>query len=126
MKTFMRPLFFIFYLFLSINNYGQTVTGKVTDKTENIAYANVTVTDENNNIITGVTTDDDGLFSLKVTSGDYKIIVSYLGYKNWTKQISVQKNIDLGTILIQEDSESLDEVVIKTEKYNRSCFVRLW
>ena len=66
----------------------QTITGKVTDKNDIIPFANVTITDYQNKIIAGITSDDNGLFELKVTKGTYTITISYLGYKNWIQKLN--------------------------------------
>ena len=116
MKTLMRPLLFIVYLFLSLQGFGQTITGKIIDKTGNIPYANVTISNAQNKIITGTTTDENGLFAIKVIAGNYIITVSYLGYKDWVKKTSILKDTNLGTILIHEDAESLNEVVVTSKK----------
>lgn len=94
----------------------QTITGKVTDKNDIIPFANITITDHQNKIIAGITSDDNGLFELKVTKGTYTITISYLGYKNWDTEINIDENLNLGTIVIHENAQALDEIVIKTEK----------
>ncbi|ARV15948.1 TonB-dependent receptor domain-containing protein [Polaribacter sp. SA4-12] len=94
----------------------QTIIGKVTDKNDVIPFSNVTITDNQNKIIAGITSDDNGLFELKVAKGMYTITISYLGYKNWTKEINVHQNLNLGTIKILENAQALDEVIVKTEK----------
>ena len=108
-------LFLLAFLFSTIIT-AQTITGKVIDKTASIPFANIIVTDSNQKIITGTTTDDNGLFNVKVKAGTYKITISFIGYKNHTSEIVVTKNINLGVILIEESGEILDEVVIKVAK----------
>jgi outer membrane receptor protein involved in Fe transport len=116
MNTKTRFLSILITLFFSTVLLAQTITGKITDATGIIPFANVTIKDNQYKIITGTTTDDDGLFKLKISKGTYTIEVSYLGYKNWKKEINVSANLNLGTIFLEENSQKLEEIVIKTEK----------
>ncbi|WP_299668493.1 TonB-dependent receptor [uncultured Polaribacter sp.] len=108
-------ILFVLLLFSRIG-FTQTISGKVTDKNDIIPFANITITNNLNKIIAGTTSDDAGLFELKVTEGIYTIEISYLGYKSWKKEMNVSENINLNPIILEEDSQSLEEVVIKTEK----------
>lgn len=83
------------------------ITGVVTDQKtgETIIGANVLVKGSSTN---GTVTDMEGRFSLEV-SDDNILVVSYIGYK--TKEIVVKSN-SVFEIKIEEDSESLDEVVV--------------
>ncbi|WP_236973817.1 SusC/RagA family TonB-linked outer membrane protein [Membranihabitans maritimus] len=57
----------------------------------------------------GTTTDFDGQFSLSVASENAVLIVSYIGYT--TKELSLS-DIENGTIMLDQSSEMLDEVVV--------------
>ncbi len=91
------------------------IKGKVTDQYQAIVWANVTLTNFNGDIITGSITDDNGTFELKTESGSYKLIVSFIGYTTFEKEIIIKNNLDLGTILLKTDN-TLDEVVITHQK----------
>ncbi|WP_223443216.1 TonB-dependent receptor domain-containing protein [Polaribacter litorisediminis] len=110
-----KVLIMIAFLFSGIIT-AQTITGKVTDKTEVIPFANVILKDNNQKIIAGTTTNDAGTFELKIPKGTYTLEISFLGYKNFKNEINVASNLDLGTILLEENAQALDEVLIKTEK----------
>ncbi len=112
----MRRLILTFLVFVSINTFSQTIVGTVKDATENIAFADVIIKNSTNKIIAGATTDDNGKFSVKVKEGTYTIHISFLGYESWSKQLIVTKNLNLGIITLNEDAETLDEVVVKTKK----------
>jgi len=94
----------------------QIITGKVTDNIGVIPFANVSITNNKGEIISGTTTNENGLFEIKTKNGNYKIEISYLGYKTWKKEIFITKNLTLGTILLEENAQSLDEITIKTQK----------
>lgn len=94
----------------------QTITGKITDKTGAIPFANIILKDKNNKIVSGTTTNNDGIFKVQTNTETYKIEVSYLGYITWQKEINVVANLNLGTIILIENTQSLDEVIVKAEK----------
>ncbi|WP_299048114.1 TonB-dependent receptor [uncultured Polaribacter sp.] len=111
----MKPFKLLIFLLFSSSLLSQTITGKVTDNLDVIPFANV-VLKQQKTIVTGTTTSDDGLFDLKITPGSYTLEISFLGYKTYTKDINVKSNLNLGTLLLQEDAQALNEVVVKTEK----------
>jgi hypothetical protein len=92
------------------------IKGKVTNQSEPILWANVALIDLNGTIITGGITDDNGAFKLKTeTSGAYKLVISFIGYISFEKEITLSDDLDLGTILLKTDN-TLDEVVITYRK----------
>ncbi|CAL2079498.1 TonB-dependent receptor domain-containing protein [Tenacibaculum sp. 190524A05c] len=112
----MKRLTVVTFLFFSFLSFGQTIKGKVTDAVEDIGFADIVIRDNSNTIITGTSSDDNGNFEIKVAKGTYKIVVSFLGYTDWEKQIKVDKNLDLGIIKLEEDSQSLEEVVVQSKR----------
>ncbi len=101
-----------------------TVSGKIIDANlkDPLAYVNVVLkeTNTNNNIVAGVITNDEGIFTLEnISSANYTIEVSFIGYKSYTNTVYVGENskyLDLGTIALEEDVSQLDEVVITSKK----------
>jgi outer membrane receptor protein involved in Fe transport len=97
------------------------ITGKVIDKTTNEAlpYVNIVIRDIAKKIITGGITNENGSFEIKqIPKGNSVIEVQYIGFKTYTKNISITNNnktINLGTIALEEDSASLDEVIVRAE-----------
>jgi outer membrane receptor protein involved in Fe transport len=65
--------------------------------------------------IAGAVSNDQGSFLLaKVNSGKYQIEFSFVGYTTVSKQITVSgKTFDMGTILLSEDSKTLNEVQVR-------------
>ncbi len=127
----MKKIILLILLVTSVNSFAQlakselpkpgSVTGKVIDKTTNEAlpYVNIVVRDFAKKIITGGITDEQGLFKIKdIPKGKSIIEVQFIGFKIYSKQISItskNKNHNLGTILLEEDSASLDEIVVRAE-----------
>ncbi|WP_299362457.1 TonB-dependent receptor [Winogradskyella sp.] len=95
------------------------VDGKVVEEGTNfpLEYATITFRSvSDNNVVTGGITDSEGKFSIRVPVGNYNISVEYISYKakNYTNK-NIDKNIDLGTVSLALDVESLDEVEIIAE-----------
>ncbi|MFZ2283292.1 MAG: outer membrane beta-barrel protein [Lutibacter sp.] len=92
------------------------LTGVVKNSIEPIEFSNVVVTDTQNNIVSGTITDSNGNFNLIINKGNYRLNISFLGFVNWTKEISLTENFDFGTIILKEDNNALAEVVIIAKK----------
>ncbi|MCO6484958.1 MAG: carboxypeptidase regulatory-like domain-containing protein, partial [Saprospiraceae bacterium] len=69
-------------------------------------------------LLTGTTTDSEGRFDLETAPGDYRLEVRFLGMLP-TVLDRVQASgadVDLGTIILREDRQLLEEVVVSTER----------
>lgn len=105
---------------LSFSQKDVKVEGIVVEEGTDIPleYATVTFkskTDES--ALTGGITDENGKFSVDVSPGVYDITVEYISYKTknyYDKRIT--ENINLGTVSLGLDIESLDEVEIVAER----------
>ena len=84
------------------------ISGTVMDK-EKFPLPGVNIVVEGQNAATGVVTDIDGHFYMKVPSEESAIIISYVGFKS--QRIVVGNNINFNVVL-EEDVETLDEVVV--------------
>ncbi len=95
-------------LLIPVSAYAQnprTVTGTVVDETgEPLIGASVRVVGES----TGVATDIDGRYSLKVPASAKQLLFSYVGYHNLTAGITS----DVVDVTLHPDNEILDEVVV--------------
>jgi hypothetical protein len=69
-----------------------------------------------NNPIDGTTTDEKGAFTMtKVASGNFKILISFIGYKTKTindVKIDRKTELDLGSITLAPDVVQLNEVEV--------------
>jgi len=83
---------------------GYQVKGVVVDELGPVPNASVLQVGTTN----GVYTDLDGAFTLRVPNGDALIEISFYGYKTVTLKASEVP----ATVLLVEDSETLDEVVV--------------
>lgn len=101
---------------------GINLSGKVVDGTtqDPMEYVNITMRKVGTTKILGVgaVTDSAGYFILKnIPEGKYILKSSFVGYTATLKNVIVGvKNIDLGTIVLNEDSKMLKEVEVKGMK----------
>ena len=110
--------FFFMFFFMSFFAHSQiAIRGTVKDSSNVvIEFANVVLTNQANEIITGIITDENGSFKLSVKEGDYNLTISFIGYEDWTKNVSVSKNQDFGIIILDEDKNKLREITIIAKK----------
>jgi hypothetical protein len=107
-------VFFCYFLLQNAVNAQITVKGKLTDAStgEAVPFANVFIRNSGK-VGTGVNTDFDGYYNIKVSSPQDSIIASYIGYKDKGKLVSSGKN-ENGVYILNfqlETSEStLNEV----------------
>jgi TonB-linked SusC/RagA family outer membrane protein len=91
------------------------VNGKVKDKAtgETLIGVNIVEVDQNGRFISGTTTDANGNFSIKVSSPDAVIQVSYLGYATQTFDLNQRSRLE---VALEEESAMLEAVVVTAEK----------
>lgn len=97
-----------------------TIIGKITDTTnETLPYATVILQDINDKLIQGVVTNENGDFVFtNINTGNYTIEAQYIGFIAEKRTIVVNdktKKINLGTLILKEDANLLDEVVVEGE-----------
>lgn len=114
MKKFIIPL-------LSLFAFGQLwaadIKGKIVDAatSQGLDFVNVVLLDQNSeNIVSGVISDIDGNFTIpSVKNGKYKLQITFVGYHSFNQNIDLNgKDIQIGTIKLQEDSKVLSEVEV--------------
>jgi TonB-linked SusC/RagA family outer membrane protein len=86
--------------------FDSTISGKISD-TKGTALAGVNIIEKGTN--NGVTTNDQGNFSITVKSASSVLVISFVGYT--TQEISVN-SITSGPIVLSPVSGSLDDVVV--------------
>ncbi|WKV11556.1 TonB-dependent receptor [Marivirga harenae] len=92
-----------------------SVSGKLVDaKTkEPLAYANVSVLDANDEIVTGTVTPESGVFQFQVESGEYNLRIQFISYQTINRKLVANTStIDFGTIELSEDVNQLSEVEV--------------
>jgi hypothetical protein len=115
----MKRIFLIILITVSTNTiFSQiTIKGAVKDSLNvAIEFANVVLTNQQEEIIAGTITDENGVFNLSTKQGEYKLTISFIGYDNWVIRNSVSNNKNLGIIILKKSKNELDEVVITASK----------
>lgn len=108
-----RFILFLFPLITLAKNPSSNIWGTVTSKDGPVAFASVFVKDTPY----GTTTNEDGTFSLSVSSGEFVVVVRSQGYRTITRTVQVAdgQSITLNFSLV-EDRLGLDEVVISATR----------
>ncbi len=97
------------------------ISGKVMDSEleEPVPYATISLKDLEGKLITGTTSGEDGSFIIKkVKSGTYTLKVQFIGYKEFSRKIVVEKSgtMALGIIKIDPSISKMDEVTVVAER----------
>ncbi|WP_396601108.1 TonB-dependent receptor domain-containing protein [Algibacter sp. R77976] len=111
--------FFLFLLSTLCFSQQFRVNGIVNDTfNKPIAYTNVVILNKGNSeVVKGVTTNEAGVFLIEnIDKGDYTIKISFLGFEDFLKEISLNQDLDLGLILLKENFEELDGVKIVAKR----------
>ncbi len=123
----MKHIILSFLLFTSVICMASTdplgkISGAVIDEQldEPIPYATVIINDMDGNLVTGITSGEDGTFLINnIKAGDYIFKIQFIGYKTFSKEIHIDRNnqkVDFGTIKLQPDVAMLDETVVVAER----------
>jgi hypothetical protein len=95
-----------------------TISGFVRDARTGETLTGATIYTRENSTV-GITTNSYGYFSLTLPSGNYTIIVQYLGYKTKAISLELKENVKINVDL-EEGSIALKEVTITGEKNNKN------
>ena len=102
------------FLVFTISLFAAEVTGKAIDfgTKKPIDFANVSVM-QGEHLVTGTITDSDGNFTIDVKDGQYTLVVSFMGYSEQRKEITVAgKPLNVGRIALKEDTQTLQDVEV--------------
>jgi len=110
-KYYFFILGFLIYCNITVN--AQTFYGKVLDDAHNpIPYANIFITELN----TGTSCNENGEFYYTITSGQYEVVFSALGFLSKKVNIVIEDE-DLQWIeTLADTSIDLDQIVVKAKK----------
>ncbi len=102
-------------LFMAVAAQAQSISGKLVDEQQqSLAYANIVIQQPDSTFVTGTTSDEKGGFRLtKVKAGDYRLVVSCVGYQ--TLYLDLQgfsRSTNLGVLTVKDASEQLGEVTV--------------
>ncbi|MCI2227768.1 TonB-dependent receptor [Polaribacter sp. MSW13] len=114
-----KKIFLLIILF-PLSFLGQekiTLSGTVYDELNNETLIGVSIYFPELN--SGTTTNEYGFYSITIPKGNYKIQVSYLGYKPFLTTLNLSEKTSKN-FKLKEETESLDEIIIESniEKLN--------
>lgn len=119
MKKYLSILVAVLSISATLAQKTVTISGTVLENETNIPleYATITFKTNSNTIVTGGITDTKGQFSIEVEQGTYTISVEYISYKtkNYIDK-TITTSINLGTVTLEPDVESLAEVEVIAER----------
>ena len=94
------------------------IKGLLFDKATNeaMAFASVALLQDDGTVVAGAMVNEKGVFEIDAVQGSYKLRASYIGYKEFIKELNVKGAVvDAGTIFMEEDENMLKEVVVKSQ-----------
>ena len=112
MKKIKLLFLFISMSSLAIAQNSFSISGSVKDAGTGETLFGATVVLEGTSI--GTTTNEYGFYSITANEGVYTVIVSYLGFNDFSKEIEFNKDQNLN-IELTEISNELNEVILRTE-----------
>jgi hypothetical protein len=112
----MKYFYFLLFIFSSFLAHSQSkVSGQVKDEFgDPIAYANVFFKDSND----GTITNENGRFYLETYETHSFVVFSFVGYKTLEIELIEKNNFKMDVVL-EEESASLEEVVIFSGKQSK-------
>jgi len=95
------------------------VTGKVVDEStlEPLPYVSIGIEGS----LTGTNTDNDGIFKLELSTGEYILLISYLGYDKQERRLTLdgRKEVSLN-IQLSQVMQELSTVVVSGSKFEQN------
>lgn len=88
-----------------------TITGIIKDAYSGETLIGVNIIEKN--LSQGTISNEYGFYSVTLPKGKHVIEISYMGYSSLTKEINLTQNTTIN-LNLEENTESLDEVVIST------------
>ncbi len=118
----LKPRFFLFLLCCCLTQLSWAqiyLRGSIQDESQKpIEFANVFITSKTDQaVVDGNISDGQGKFELKVKeAGEYTVTISFLGYTDYSKDLLVGQDVDLGLIQLETAESFLGEVVVTAER----------
>lgn len=92
----------------------------VNSRGEAVGYATV-VAMSGDRQVAGTTSDEQGRFSLRVSKGEYKVIVEFVGYALVERTLRVGENLDMGDVVLEEQATEIGNVVVSAQMIRREA-----
>jgi hypothetical protein len=103
---------FLLFLLLPTLTFGQIVIkGSTKSKSEDIYFAHITFKDIDGNTFTTIS-NENSEYKIELKSGTYQVKATYIGYNDFTTDISLTTSTTLD-IVFEESSTELSEVTVQ-------------
>ena len=103
---------FLLFLILPTLTFGQVVIkGNTKSKSEDIYFAHITFKDIDGNTFTTIS-NENSEYKIELKSGTYQVKATYIGYNDFTTDISLNTDTTLD-IVFEESSTELSEVTVQ-------------
>jgi hypothetical protein len=109
-------ILYVLFLLMSTVIFAQekySISGTIKDQSSGETLFGATVFIENSSI--GTTTNEYGFYSITAAEGNYTLIISYLGFEDSSKEITLNSDQNLN-VELSESSNQLTEIVLQTEE----------
>ncbi len=110
----MRVFILFIFVCISSNLFGQfSISGVVKANNDGLVGAEVMLYKMNSDQSFGTLTDNLGRYRIEgVETGEYRLVISYLGFKKYRKRITIDSDQELESISLIEDAIEIDGVEI--------------
>lgn len=116
-RLFYTLTFIFLFSFIALaQNYSVKGSLYERDKSPVIGASVILLNPKDSSFIKGTTSNESGLFVIEnVTPKNYILKVSYLGYNDYFKSVSINDNLTLDAIQLRTGAKKLQEVNIETQ-----------
>lgn len=94
------------------------VTGRIADAAlgEPLEYATVSAYDLDSTLVDGASTDSTGAFALSLAKATYRLRLEFIGYRVRDTTLTVDGDVDLGTLALTSDAVALDGATVTAQR----------
>lgn len=118
-RSLFRIFHILFFTCLTFFGFSQTffIEGKITEQKNAPAIgASVIILKSDSTFLKGTTTSETGNFKIEsVAAGNYLLKISYLGFTDYYRSVSVSENKTIENIRLSTTVKKLDEIKIETD-----------
>lgn len=119
----MKYLFILIFIFFRLTfSFAQTyqIQGKIEEAESKLGVPNATIIlllASDSTQIDGLISDLNGKFKFtSVKKGEYLLKIQFLGFQTRIKEILVNSDLELGSILIKEEASDLAEIIVNARR----------
>jgi outer membrane receptor protein involved in Fe transport len=115
-------LFFIllqYSVFAQSSENNRIISGSIIDEQNiPIPFANAAVYNLDSALVGGAVSDENGIFSISIKPGNYYLKISFLSYRDKIipNVALINKDLQLGTVVLQADTKLLETVEIEGQR----------